>query len=872
MELEEIRVNRHYSTHSVAEYKDGEKNGSLPIINKRTMRTDELLDKLQANAKFMKQEYKVDHLFPPNCRYFEQHEQGFFVVIEEPPAFRTIAVDKDMSMEIESLRVSGKLKEYGYENWQKENPLRPYMFNLAMPYVTFFLTFTKHYDLLNGSVFFRTKPISGFSDPICKAPLLNISDSQNICFGHLVQKGPHKSIFSDTNYVIGSFWSTIYNSDYIYNYVAYQEVAGVCDYLTWEYYSHVDPMFIYKVDWLQYDKKNVGQVIDGMKARLTDRESDDSSITYNSLSSLFSLRKEKGLAEVPGLKGVQEPLIYDVSQYFYLGRQLYINVGDSFKINKNQYVFVDSFLGFRKSPDPSFINLQREDGRIFKWKLNNKVIKYLSDKIKEERFINNVELPNGVILKSGDILVMKNGFGQDVYRKINYIRKTANDVIEGSFGSDFYVVDNLPNDCKVLDLSNPEYMGMKLNTNKEYFVIRGHSYLPGPVINVCQCKFSEITTGSNYSLVVKLIESQGSNQGYVHDINLINNTERKIFDIKEIKELPPVFRLGRRLVYARYGRDDTPVKAYAIPHLGVALPYNVTTTAAPFTLYRDTLVKDDAFHLEASDLNLDFKIGDKVVVANWRDPLDMLTVKQIEGFVIDSNNGDIKFIMKDKNDKLYEHIYITHRNSCVKIGSVRKITNVYGDLSAGTKIVAREAGISMFPKKDTNIIIGFLYDTGGEEPLVLCSNACTLWYNDVLEKFDHIPMSDKNWGSIAHTPINTSKMRFQAGDVIRGVNYYTDSQGYLAYRPRISKTIRAQQLQYYGRYEESFAFDSQFTRDVIFDTIPNPRISGPQETSLGFIPAFPNFHGMFTETSKYFSPFLFANDPRSMIYVSNNSE
>ena len=115
-------------------------------------------------------------------------------------------------------------------------------------------------------------------------------------------------------------------------------------------------------------------------------------------------------------------------------------------------------------------------------------------------------------------------------------------------------------------------------------------------------------------------------------------------------------------------------------------------------------------------------------------------------------------------------------------------------------------------------------------------------------------------------------MRIQAGDVIQGTRHYTSRQGYLAYRPRTSRTIRAQQIEYYGKYEESYAFDRQFTREAMFATIPNPRISAKQETALGFVNAFPNFHGMFTETGKYFSPFLFANDPRSILNVPDNSK
>jgi len=84
---------------------------------------------------------------------------------------------------------------------------------------------------------------------------------------------------------VGVFWSTIFNPDYIYNYVAYQDVAGVCDYLTWEYYSHTDPMFIYNVDWIPYGK-NVGHVVE--RARdwelNNQRKNNAQKLKYNTLS------------------------------------------------------------------------------------------------------------------------------------------------------------------------------------------------------------------------------------------------------------------------------------------------------------------------------------------------------------------------------------------------------------------------------------------------------------------------------------------------------------------------------------------------------------------------------------------------------------
>ena len=874
MHLDEVRMNSHYSTLSRSEYKGSEQGDSVPIINKRVIRTEELINKLKTNIKF-DAEYKVDHLFPPNCRYYEQYKEGHLVVIEEPPAFRTIAVDKDMSNEIESLKSSGKLQEYGYENWAKENKTRPYMFNLALPYSVFFLAFNKTFNVLGGSFFFRTHPISGFNDSLCRAPFLNINDNQNVCFGDQINNGPKRSIFADVSHAVGVFWSTIFNPDYIYNYVKYQDVAGLCDYLTWEYYSHKDPMFVYNADWINYKDLNVGQAVE--RARewiLNNRDESAREFSYNTISALFNKQSERDLETVPGVD-IKEPLIYDVCQYIFLKDEA-IHIGDSFKTKNNQYFFIDSFLGFRKMVNPSYINIEREDGRIFRMRLTNAVKNYISEKIKEERFESKVEVKNGVILKSGDILVMRNRYDQEVYRKIYYLRKTSNGDIEGRFGSEFYVIKNLPNDIFVLDLQSPEYMGIKLNQDDEYFVLRGGSYPPGPILPVSFCKFQEVSTGTRNNLIMKFQESQGSRQGHNYTIDFNNKIEQRVFDIKKLREMPSVFRLGKKLVYARLSTsrysDYEMGKAYSIPGLGLATPYNTSLREAEYDMFKEQFIQNNSLKIESWDMDIEFTIGDKVVVSNWKNPIDMLTVKQIEGFVENKDNGTISIALSDKNGKASNHLYISSRRSLIKVGTIRKITNKWEDLSAGMKIVANQAGIAMFPKKDCNIIIGFLYDTGGEEPLVLCSNACTLWYSDVITKFNITPMSDKKWKNLQHASMNPSKMRFQAGDLINGQSNFHADHGYLGYRPLDSRTIRALQLSYFADYEESYVFDKRFTRDVIFDGFPNPRLTGSQEESLGFVNAFPNFHGMYTTTGGYFSRYLFPNEPRSILNVPNNGE
>jgi hypothetical protein len=880
-ELGEIRLNKYYATQSIAEYEGEPNKESTPIINRRTIRTPELISKLKKSPSLNSEaNYKVNHLFPPNCRYYEEHEGGMFVVIEEEPAFRTICIDKDMASEYEALRSAGHTDEYGLDEWKKENPKKPYMFTLAMPYVVFFLSFTKNFDLLTGKVFFRSQPISGFSDILFKAPFLNISDSQSICFGDQSHKGPKRSIFADTNHIISSFWSTIFNPDYIYNYVAYQNTPALCDYITWQHYSNKDPMFIYTADWIPEPKITVGSICDELRDRLFDRqERHIEPFEYHTLEQLFRDSNEKDIVDVPGIKGAKEPLLFDVCQGMTLDDNLMVAVGDSFKNIAGQMMFVDSFLGFRKMIDPTYINLQREDGKLFKVRLTKEVRSFIAEQVKKERHLTTIELPNGLILKAGDILSLKNQYGHDIYRKVYYIRKSVTGEAEARVGSEYYIVSNIDMDAKIIDVSNPEYYEMTLTPGTDYIVIRGNSLNPCPIIATAIAEFKEVTTGRNNELVIKLVESNGMNKGHAYKIpmNQISsaNRPRDIYPVDSVVELPDVFNIGRKLQWPRITTPSggVPGKAYAMPELGIMLNYGTNLKhAGPSVLNRAPLVVDNKFSISSFNSNIEFEIGDKVVVANWDNPIDMLTVKQIQGFVENKETGNIDFAMTDKNENLYTHRYVDARHYAVKIGSVRKITNTWEDLTAGMKIIANTAGISMFPKKDANIIVGFLYDTGGPEPLVLCSNACTLWYSDVIEKFDIIKMDDPAWQNKTHAPISPSKMRIQAGDLLNGKRDYKTHFGYLVYRPRESRTVRAAHLSYYSSYDEGYAFDRRFTRDVMFDSFLSPRLTVAQENKMGWINVFPNFHGMYTVTAEFHSPYKVANDPRSILNVSSDSE
>ncbi len=141
---------------------------------------------------------------------------------------------------------------------------------------------------------------------------------------------------------------------------------------------------------------------------------------------------------------------------------------------------------------------------------------------------------------------------------------------------------------------------------------------------------------------------------------------------------------------------------------------------------------------------------------------------RIQAFKFNESSGNITFILADRDGNLHQEKYVDGQNGFIYVGRIRKITNTFGKLTAGTKIKCKEAGIPHFPMKDVNIIIGFITDTDGPDPLVLCSNCCTLWYSDVLSKFQKITMKAKKWASLKHAPIDVSKIKYQAGDLVQG--------------------------------------------------------------------------------------------------------
>lgn len=864
---EEIRINNAYASKITANYPQDESKDSTPIIRHKHLRTDIYVNKvLEKISPFTSK----SHLIPLNCRFLKSYSKYVLCVIEEPPAMRSIRVDMDMYRECEALKATGQWDEFELENFFEEN-LRPYTFMVATPYVIHILLFAvSNFSLQIGRLGFRTKPLLGLGDELYRPPLLNVSSNLSICYGNTISKGPRTSISREVDHVLKSFWGSTFNPDYIDNYHKYMNTAGLNSYFVWQHYSQTNPMFIYNADWIPYTKR-LGEIIDRIESAngLTKQ-----TFGYKTLSDLFSRPSSTGRTISTKSSPIKRRLMYDICDGWHPEGTLSVNIGDAFKFNKDgDLAFIDSYMAAEGSlGPPQFVRIVLPNGKLSIMKINSRVESYIVEKIKELRYEAKLELPSKgkkkEYIQAGDIVEMENKFGNKVFKKVHYIRKTADDRLEVRFGSEFYFADAIEWDkVSKIDVSEPEINGIKISADSEYYYIAGRYIPSAPIANIVPVRFNEITAGHNNTLVAKFIGSRQYNVKKEYTFNLGNkSTEaKKLFSRSEMEKIPTVFFVGRRMfsVVGDLGKCHTP---YKHPNSGILIPGNCRKRNVFFDdVKKECISKDGShFHIESHNLDIDFHIGDKVITADWKEPLKMLTVRTIQGFKVDDKSKTINFILEDKHGALTEELYVNADNSTIQVGKIRKVANQIDKISAGTKIKAKVAGISCFPKKDVNIIVAFIIDTAGE-PLVLCSNGCTLWYTDLLEKFTKITMKSKKWATIEHAPLDPSKIKLQTGDIITGTRMFRDTCGYMVVKNRTNRGIRAIPLIYYGDYDEYYSFDKSFCQDVILDCIPNPRLTVPQQEELGSVRGFPTFHGLIYESHYSHSPYNFINEPGRII-------
>ena len=707
--------------------------------NKQDEKDDEIIRDKMYSTNSITQMYKdineqETELLPLNCRYKETApDENKFFIIEEPPRIRTTIFDISFEREIENLRLSNKLEEYGYTNFIEHNK-KPYKLRLSYPYIIYMFTIS-HNNIIDVKLFFRLSPITSKYDYLLIPNLCNLSESYSVCIGE-GNKVIGETISEKIEYYISLFWSTPFNFDYTMQYKKYNKISGVDNFLTWAYNTKINPMFIFNIPWINYS--TIKKQIDLFGSNIWNNNS-----LYKNILSIFQdehivVKKNK-------------PMINNSFNSLHFGNNL-VSVGDKLTF-KNKDLYVKDFSKDFSSRY-NYINIESEDGEVVRqYKITNEFKRFIVDQLDKTDVIESIEIADGTLVKVNDILKLEN----KTFKTVSKIRKCIDGNFEILMDNRFYLAKN----CKatLFDKENIEYNGLILKQGERYDIFPNNCCNRSFSLKDCILENVEFVYGN----IIILFVNDSKNYLRVD----LNDDSYKIVKSNELEKLPPIYRIGLSLIYNEesYKTNNGIVSSNAIDN---------NINQEDFINY---CMKDNSsFSIKSFDLDINFDIGDKVVVPDWSNPVSMLKIKTITNFRIEHNVFIIEVSDGSNNKQDVPYAFLDAKK--INIGDVRKISTSYKNVRSGMKVKAINKGIKNFPKKDTNIIIGFITDTGGNEPLVLCSNCCTIWFND-LRNFDLISKSDKRWNKLKHSEIDVSKIKLQDGDIF--IDYYYSSKCIMHY-------------------------------------------------------------------------------------------
>lgn len=873
----DIRINSSFASlllsnlQEIDSTKDHKK--AIPIRRLKVLPTEEYLKKYSKLTSY------ASTILPPGCRYVEPLPNGGKIfIIEEQPQFRTIAMNIKFDIMYEEIKAQNLLSKYEIEGWldgTSEGRMgeRYHKLNLAFPYVIFIVYVSPLTKVEKGYCFLRTKQMLGLSDYLFKIPLSNIAENQAICFGSRLNKDLYNTDAEAVRDTIDIFWTSVFNQDYTYNLKVYNDVSGISNFLEWQYLSREDPMFIYRADWIRYEG-TIYDLINNVKERITSttgRLDNPGLSTYRRFIDIFTKPAKIGEIKTGKIRTRIEPVYYDVTNSYFLNNELRIEIGDSFKNRTGSKKYhIISFIGL-KGQEPKTIRLSKNK-KLFNFKLNESSKNYILKQLKEERYIKSIEI-DGMEIKADDIINYKDNMGNIVHKRVLYIRKTVDGRAEIKLGTRYFLAQNLPSPLQKSNIGKPEIYGINLEKGIEYSYF--HASASKTIINkVERCTFDAIDVGLNNELIYrfKSLESGRDSSSIIVRMSYEDTSYRqriypKLSDtlLCQNSLIISVGRLLRKFIDYDNDGNETSAKVYKSPthyNMGINTTHEIADPRQVHNLIKN---EGKTFEIDTHFGILKFEIGDLVVVANWKNPLSILDIRRIEGFNLEDKTGstELSFILADKTGNLTKELYVF--KDTIRIGYIRKIITRFEGLSSGMKIMANLGRISNFPKKDTNIIVGIITD--GPHPMVLCSNGCTLWYQDIIDNFKQIPIGSSEWAAREHATLDPKKIKLQTGDIV--IPYYKNSLndcGYLMVQISHANPLRYHPLTSYRTSYDNYSSEGDnkaFQQESILDCIPNPRVSKPKQAAEGYVAGVPNFHGGIVLNDK--SKFLYINDPRSFI-------
>ncbi len=816
--MQELVINEHYTSLVSSSIVN-----DVPYKRKNLIKTKDFL-------KNFRQQHSVVHddLLPNKCRIVKSIDSYSIYIIEDEPMVRTIKVNYNIEEVVERLKKTGKFEEFGYsDNIFKQKISTSigntyYQFNLSFPYVVYIIF------VINGSIsafcpFFRLHPISSINDYLMYANLFNIPDSQVMCLG-TVRNNNGNNNSELINAYIDSFWSNIFNKDHIFNIQKYENTQYICDYLTWQYYSSIDSMFIYDVDWIVHNK-SISEFIDEY---IHIHNSYNNNIDCSNMFEKIKTSLTKSITTDSDNK-----LIRNFTNEFNLrhkNKSSIISIGDEIMID-GKIFYINSFLGKTGKYIPSEIELESEDGNINIIPFNKSFIKDVINYIYKKEEDYEVEV-NGFKLKSGEIIIIKEPFSKIV--GINSIRKSRDGKIEARIGDDYYYLENIK--FSKFDKNNISYYGTKLEIGKKYFVNSSTNN-----------KVSIIISDNNGELTFNNIFNNDSN-----DITLLFNNDYIIpFEFNDYD----IVDIDSCVKYDMVRSFNTLLQGTFYISSNKVVSSKTVNWSNNEVIQKSIFKSDNEIEIKGVDIDINFKVDDFVVLIDWSKEIPITLPLKINEFNIIEDLLCFKLLSLDGKQNIVVP-YIDFRTGNIFTGKIRKISLDCMGLRYGDEIKARVSGVQNFPMKDINRIIGVITDVN-KTPLILCSNYCTIWsQQNVIGSFDIISRNSSMWGKRKLEKYDRSKIKFQPGDFITYKDHWGDnSNTIISFIISKNNTFNDVIISNNGIIDDSlyscdYYITMNKTRIWDFYGLLSPRYSRKDLIDMWHRKVFPNMHNGYTIDDK----------------------
>ena len=131
-----------------------------------------------------------------------------------------------------------------------------------------------------------------------------------------------------------------------------------------------------------------------------------------------------------------------------------------------------------------------------------------------------------------------------------------------------------------------------------------------------------------------------------------------------------------------------------------------------------------------------------------------------------------------------------------------------------------------------------------------------------MANFKRIPITSTKWKTLQHAPLDISKITFQPGDRLK-----RPERSGLSYMVMRYDHQKAARILPESRTNDTYPLNDQMKSSLIFDCIPNPRLSKAVQDQKRSVPAFTDDYGKFYKTDLTNHAFYFLEDERSIVNV-----